>query len=211
MKVEPAKVGEVWLDSLPFCTGGTYEMARAWKAQGASGFLGYLGVINQTRLDYIFKAGLKFSPVTLAGEYEDGPSDEIGQLKALDIPQGAHAWLDLEGLKAFKSDPIMLGGKVNAWGRGIRSAQYGSALYVGSPQPFTSAELWDLEVNRYWHGQGSMRDRHGMLAEPFRSLGACRGWNMIQASPSQMFGGCLVDFNMMLGDYRNETPMVVVL
>ena len=209
MKIEPAKVGDVYLDSLPFSQAGTPEMARAWKAHGVAGFVGYLGFMNQTRLAYILDAGLKFSPVTLAGEYEDGPQDEVFQLKSLGVPEGAHVWLDLEGMKAFRSDPVVLAGKVNAWARGVRAAQYRSALYVGVPQPFTSEELWALSVDRYWHGQGSVRDRTGQLAEPFRNFQNCRGWNMIQAAPSKMLGGCLVDFNMIYGDYKGDVPMVV--
>lgn len=210
MRVDLARVGAVVLDSLPFSQAGTADIAQDWKCAGVSAFCGYLGAMNAQRLDYILNAGLGFMPVSFAGEYEDGAQDEIAQIKALDLPQGVSVWLDLEGMKAFRSDPITLGAKVNAWARDIRAAGYMPCLYVGVPQPFTSAELYDLGVVRYWHGQGSVRDRHGNLAEPFRSFQACRGWNMIQAAPSQMLGGCLVDYNMVYGDYRKDVPHWIV-
>lgn len=206
MKVELAKVGAVVLDSLPFSQFGTWGMACAWHGAGVSAFCGYLGSIDATRLGYVLDAGLAFMPVSYAGEYEDGAADEIKQIKALGIPQGASVWLDLEGMRAFKSDPVVLAGKVNAWARDIRAAGWMPCLYVGVPQPFTSAELFDLEVQRYWHGQGSVRDRHGLLAEPFRTFQQCRGWNMVQAAPSMELGGVMVDYSMVLGDYRGDVP-----
>lgn len=210
MKAEKAYVGALVVDSLPFSMGGTLAQAKALKERGVACLVGYLGSINATRLKHVLDAGLAFSPVTFAGEYEDGPADEIGQLKALGIPAGASVWLDLEGMKAFKSDPVQLAAKINAWADAIKGAGYMPCLYVGVPQPFTSEELYALRVVRYWHGQGSVRDRFGNLAEPFRSFSACRGWNMIQAAPSVTWAGVLVDANLVLGDYRGEVPAWVV-
>lgn len=210
MRVEPAKQGDVYLDSYPFSLGGTYEIAQRWKAQGVAGFVGYLGVMSAQRLDYIHRAGLSFMAVTRAAEYRNGPADEIAQLKALAIPKGSTVWVDVEGRSALvqhAADYALL----QQWSLGIAADQHMPGGYFGSPQPYTSEELYELPVQRYWHGQGFIRDRFDKPAEPFKSWDGTRYrmWNMIQAAPSRVFGGCLVDFNMVYGDGRNGFPMVV--
>ncbi len=197
MKVENAKVGAVVVDSLPFSQAGTATQAKALKEAGADAVAAYLGLISKERLAAILGAGVAYVPVTLAGEYNDGAGDEIAQLKALGIPAGVTVFLDLEGLAAFKSDPVDLAAKVNAWADAILAAGYVPGLYVGSPQPFTEAELWSLRVKRYWRGQGAIRDRFGKLAEPT----GC-GWCMTQMWPSHSRGGVWVDSNMAGQDYK---------
>lgn len=210
MKAVAAPVGALVVDSLPWSIGGTAEQAKALRALGVRGFVGYLGAMNAARLAALMAAGLAFMPVTFAGEYKDGAADEIRQLKALGIPAGASVWLDLEGTEAFRSDPVKLAALINAWADDIRAAGWMPCLYVGVPQPFTSAELYSLRVSRYWHGQGSVRDRKGELAEPFRDWSNYRGWNMVQAAPSVTWAGVLVDANLILGDYKGQTPVWVV-
>lgn len=210
MKIETAHVGAVCLDSLPFSQGGTAETVRVWKAFGVSCFIGYLGAMNPTRLGYVLDAGLAFMPVTFGGEYEDGAADEVAQLRALGIPTRnsdgtiVTVWLDLEGLKAFKSDPVALAAKINEWATAIVIAGFQPGLYVGNPQPFTSAELYALKVVRYWKGQGRCVDRNNALAEP-----GC-GWCMDQKWPSVSAGGLLVDYNMIGHDYQGRAPSWVV-
>lgn len=201
MRSEKAHVGAVVVDSLPFSMGGTPAQAAALKARGVAALVGYLGVITPARVAMVLDAGMAFIPVTLAGEYEDGPNDELAQLKALGIPSGATVFLDLEGLKAFKSDPVQLAAKIDAWAMAILAAGYIPGLYVGVPQPFTSQELWSLKVQRYWRGQGSVRDRKNDLAEP----SGC-GWCMTQMFPSVTWGNVLVDANMVGQDYRGRVP-----
>lgn len=201
MRSEKAPVGAVVVDSLPFSMGGTPAQAAALKARGVSALVGYLGVITPARVAMVLDAGMAFIPVTLAGEYDDGPNDELAQLKALGIPSGATVFLDLEGMKAFKSDPVQLAAKIDAWAMAILAAGYIPGLYVGVPQPFTSQELWSLKVQRYWRGQGSVRDRKNDLAEP----SGC-GWCMTQMFPSVTWGNVLVDANMVGQDYRGRVP-----
>jgi hypothetical protein len=205
VKVEQAKIGARVCDSLPYSQGGTAAQALALKADGCDCFVGYLGVMNATRLGYILAAGLAFMPVTLAGEYNDGPNDEIAQLKALGVPPQTTVWLDLEGMHAFKTNPAELIAKINTWANGIAAAGYMPGLYVGVPQPLTSDELWQLRVARYWRGQGSIRDRNNALAEPT----GC-GWCMDQKFPSHNRGGVWVDDNMVGQDYRARVPSWVV-
>lgn len=220
MRSAKAPVGSLVVDSLPFAGNGKLEQAKALKARGVSCLVSYLGAMTRERLAIVLAAGLAFMPVTFAGEYKDGAADEIAQLKALGIPAGASVWLDLEGRAASLvdiKDPVekekaakALAELVNRWADDIRAGGWLPCLYVGVPQPFTSADLYSLRVSRYWHGQGSVRDRFGQLAEPFKNYGACRGWNMIQAAPSVTWDGVLVDANLVLGDYKGETPVWVV-
>lgn len=177
MKAVTAHVGARVVDSYPYSIGGTLAQAKALKASGVDGMIGYLGSMNRDRLAYVFAAGLSFMPVTKAGEYADGPADELEQLRALGMPAGVSVWLDLEGLAAFKikSDPAKLAGQIKTWAEAIRAGGYMPCLYVGAPQPFSSEELWRLPVVRYWQGIGRCVDRSGALAEPSKC-----GWCMHQ-------------------------------
>lgn len=210
VRVETASVGARLVDSLPFSMGGTAAQAQALKRTGVDGFIGYLGSMTPARLAVVLDAGLSFMPVTLAGEYNDGADDEVAQLRALGIPAGTSVWLDLEGLAAFRSDPVALAEKVNAWADKIKANGWQPCLYVGAPQPFTSAELYALHVVRYWKGLGRCVDRFGKLAEP-----TC-GWCMIQQFHGQKSGmlwkdtGVFVDTNGVECDYQGRRPMWVV-
>lgn len=156
------------VDSLPFSQGGTAAQAKALKASGVDGLIGYLGAMNQTRLGYVIDAGLGFMPVTFAGEYKDGAADEIAQIKALRLPSGVTTWLDLEGLEAWNTPVDKLGGLIETWGGDIVTATGNIAgLYVGAPQPFTGKQLFALKnITRYWLGIGRCRGKDGLDAYP---------------------------------------------
>lgn len=201
MIASPARVGACVVDSLPFSQGGTAAQAQALKASGVDAVALYLGVATAARVALAIDAGLAVIPVTLAGEYNDGGADEVAELATLGIPMGATVFLDLEGLTAFHSDPVALASKINVWADAVAAAGYVPGLYVGVPQPFTSAELYALRVQRYWRGQGSVRDRSNALAEP-----AGCGWCMTQMFPSVVRGGVLVDCNMIGQDYKGRVP-----
>jgi len=204
MIVNQVHVGARGADSLPFSMGGTAEQARALKAAGYDFLVGYLGSMNPARLKYVLDAGLGFMPVTFAGEYEDGANDEIAQLRALGVPAGVSVWLDLEGMRAWKSDPKQLIAKIDAWADAVAAGGWMPCLYVGAPQPLTSAELHKLHVVRYWRGQGRCVDRTGALAEP------TNGWCMTQMFPSVTRGGVLIDANIVGQDYRGRVPSMLV-
>jgi hypothetical protein len=178
--------------------------AQGLRDSGYDFFVGYLGAMNPARLAMVLAAGMAFMPVTFGGEYEDGADDEVAQLKSLGIPAGVSVWLDLEGMKAFKDDPIRLIAKINAWADKIAAGGWMPCLYVGAPQPLTSAELHSLHVVRYWKGQGRCVDRTGHLAEP------TNGWCMTQMWPSITVEGVLIDANMIGQDYRTRAPAWVV-
>jgi len=202
IKVIPT--GSVVCDSLPFSNGGTEDQADKLQLLGVKCMVGYLGAMNRTRLQFILDQGMGFMPVTFAGEYEDGSSDELAQLKALGIPPGVTVWLDLEGMKAWKDDPVQLIAKLNAWSAPIAAAGYVAGLYCGVPQPLTSKELGDLpQFTRYWAGQGRQVDRFGNLSEP------TPGYCMRQFFPSVTWAGVLVDANMVGADYKGRFPTAV--
>ncbi len=210
MKVEKAFVGARGVDSLPFSQGGTAAQALALKATGVDFFVGYLGAMNAARLKYVLDAGLAFMPVTFAGEYTDGASDEIAQLKALGIPAGTTVWLDLEGLKAWHTDPPVLIDLLAKWANAIIAGGWMPGLYVGAPQPLTGKELYSLPFTRYWLGIGRCVDRTGDDAYP-----AC-GWTMRQDWHGQATGmmwrntGVFVDTNAIQCDHKGRLPAWVV-
>ena len=216
MKVEKAFVGARGVDSLPFSQAGTAAQAIALKKSGIDFFVGYLGAMSADRLDYILDAGLAFMPVTFAGEYTDGALDEIAQLKALKIPAGTTAWLDLEGLTAWKSDPKALMGKLTDWARAIAAEGWIPGLYVGAPQPLTGPELYSLPFTRYWLGIGRCVDRFGKDAYPAPESGAPAGWCVYQLWHGQTAGmmwrntGVFVDTNSIQCDHKGRLPSWVV-
>lgn len=202
MITKKAPVGAVVIDSLQFSQSGTQAQATALRASGVDAVAVYLGAINSARVGFLHNVGLGVIPVTFGGEYNDGSSDEIAQLKALGMPIGIHVFLDMEGLAAFHADPRVIIQKVKDWAVPLKAAGWIPALYAGVPQPLTSDELWHLPVEAYWKGQGRQVDRNGALAEPT----GC-GWCMTQMFPSVQRGGVLVDCNMVGSDFKGRTPI----
>lgn len=221
MKSAQAFVGARGVDSLPFSQGGTAAQAKALKESGIDFFVGYLGAMTPARLSAVLDAGLAFMPVTFAGEYKDGGADEVAQLKALGLPKGTSVWLDLEGLEAWKMDPGALMRLINDWAAPIAANGWLPCLYVGAPQPLTSAELFSLRVYRYWWGLGRCVDRTGALAFPSptdrngKLTEPSCGWCMIQNFHGQKSGmmwkdtGVFVDTNIIQCDYRGRLPVWV--
>ncbi len=200
MIVASARVTAVVVDSLPFSQNGTPTQATALAQSGVECLVGYLGAMTSARLAIVLASGMAFMPVSFGGEYEDGPLDEIAQLLSLGIPPGTSVWLDLEGLKAYHTDPIKLIAMIDAWADSIAEKGWMPCLYVGAPQPLTSGELHALHVVRYWKGQGRCVDRKGALAEP------TNGWCMTQMYPSVTRGGVFVDGNMVGQDHKGRVP-----
>lgn len=201
MRTEAARAGALVIDSLPFSQGGTLAQAKALRAEGVDCFVGYLGAMNATRLGYLLDAGIAFMPVTfgMSPKYYSGPTT-VAQCKELGLSAGCSVWLDLEGLPAFHTDPEMLIANANAWALAVQEAGFMPCLYVGVPQPLTSAELWSLRHVRYWHGQGIIKDLHNTLAAP-----RC-GFCMTQKYPSTHRGGLLVDDNTLQADKLGRVP-----
>jgi len=209
MKTATAFVGARVVDSFPYSMAGTATQAKALKATGVDGLVGYLGHMNAARLGYILDAGLAFMPVTVAGEYKDGAADEIAQLKALGIPEGTTVWLDLEGIDAWNTPADKLSALINAWAAAIKTSGYMPGLYVGAPQPLTGKQLYALGVQRYWLGIGRCVGKDGLDAYP-----DC-GWCMRQDWHGQKTGmmwkntGVFVDTNGVQCDHKGRLPVWV--
>jgi hypothetical protein len=201
LKISDVPVGAVVADSLPFSSAGNLLQAQALKAAGVNVVVGYLGIINAARLGCILTAGMGAWFVTTAGQYDGAVV--VKSLQALGLPKGVSVFLDLEGLTAFHADVPTLIAKINSWAAAILAAGFIPGLYVGSPQPLTSDEMWRLSVQRYWRGQGRIDDRNNALAEP------TGGWSVTQFYPSVIAGGVLIDKNMVGQDYHGRVPVMV--
>ena len=205
MKVVDVPVGSVVCDSLPFSLAPTRSAANGLSNNGVKAIAIYTGSVG-TAVQLALEEELGVIPVTRAGAYDNGASDELKWLQDNGLPKGANVFLDLEGKVTFQQHGDgKLTKLVTDWAVAIAAAGYIPGLYVGVPQPFTSDELWKLPVQRYWRGQGSVRDRNNSLAEPT----GC-GWCMTQMYPSVMRAGVLVDCNMVGQDYKGRVPNMAV-
>lgn len=171
--------------------------AARLKAAGFDGVMQYLGDVTADALQAILGAGLGFMPCTYADRF-DGPTT-VAELQAIGYPKGGTVWLDVEGVALMAPADIIA--KINAWGAAVAFAGYVAGMYVGAGCPLTSAELWALNVTRYWHSLSRVIDRLGVLAEP-----EC-GWCMLQLFDSQMRAGVWVDINAVQKDYRGRLPI----
>jgi len=199
MRNQTAKVGARGTDSVTVITA---DAAKRLKASGIDFCVRYLGNVTAEELAGILAAGLAFMPVTYANMFDGALA--VARCKALGLPLGTTVWLDVEGDSVWRTDPVALSGKINGWAAAVTAAGYVPGLYVGAPQPLTSAELGALGVVRYWHGQGRCVDHTGALAEP------PAGWCMWQMWPSVTWEGVNVDVNIIGEDYKTRLPAWVV-
>jgi hypothetical protein len=205
MKTQLAEVGSRGVDSYPYCLAGTEEQAKALRVSGLDFFVGYLGVITPGRLKYILDSGMAFMPVTLAGRYS-GP-EAVASCVKLGLPKGCTVWLDLEGQASYVMPPAELIAKINAWAKAMIAAGYQPGLYIGSPQPLTAAELYQLAVVRYWKAPSRVVDRNGVIHD-----GPKCGFCMYQLWDSRKWRrtGVFVDVDFIQKDFQGRLPSWVV-
>ncbi len=199
MKTQLARVGARGIDCVQTVR---VQDARALKAEGIDFCVRYLGGVSRTELDAILAAGLAFMCVTYANRFDGAQA--VAQLASLGLPKGTTVWLDVEGESVYKTPPLELIAKINAWAAAVKAAGFEPGIYVGSPQPLTSEELFKLGVVRYWNALSREQDRNGKLAEP-----SC-GWCMWQMHPSVMWAGVWVDVNIIGQDFHSRLPTWVV-
>lgn len=195
MFVQPVPPGARGTDSVQEISA---EQAKALAASGFDFCVRYIHSTTTQEVLDIVGAGLGFMPVTFADRF-DG-RDAADACAKLGLPAGVTVWLDLEGQNVFHLDRTILSQTINAWADAVKSGGFMPGLYVGVPQPLTSAELYALRVTRYWRGQGSIRDHANQLAEP-----TC-GWCMLQTYPSHWRSGVWVDVDVAQHDYHNRAP-----
>lgn len=205
MNAQPLKVGARGIDSEPWSHVGDAAHATALKNSGIDFVSLYLGAVTPDVLSNVLASGLGYVPVCYASAVfgaTPGPTT-VAQMRALGIPAGVSVFLDLEGAQTLPTaiEPGALADKINAWADAVAAAGYVPGLYVGSPQPFSSAELYALRVQRYWRSPARVVDRFGNLAEP-----SC-GWCMFQAWPSVTWEGVWVDVDFAYQDYRGRVPV----
>ena len=152
MKAVNVPVGARGLDSEPWSRRVSPASAQAVRASGVEFAMLYLGTMTAGSLANLLAAGLGYVPVTYADAFNG--LETVSQLHALGVPQGVTVLLDVEG-PGIMADPAGLITKINAWGDVVQAAGYIAGVYIGSPQPLTSAELSALRVFRYMRGQGS--------------------------------------------------------
>jgi len=100
-------------------------------------------------------------------------------------------------------EPANLIAQINAWATNIAVARFQPGLYVGANALLTSAELYALQVVRYWKGMSRLVDRNGNIAEP-----SC-GWCLSQFYKTVTLAGTQVDVDAIGYDYQDRLPMVV--
>jgi hypothetical protein len=203
--VKPAKAtpGALLVDSLQFSQSGTAEQAKAIRAI-ARGVYIYLGVATAEIVQIALDADLAVIPCTTANAF-DG-EHALRELAACGFCSGLTVQLDIEGASTLTVPLEQLTSEINGWAGTIKSGSFLPAGYIGTPQPFTSEELYALAVAGYWRGQGRIVDRFSSNEKPTLAEPRC-GWWAYQAWPSQEIGGVLVDFDMITADYEERVPV----
>jgi hypothetical protein len=194
-QAEDAFIGARGTDSVTLLTPTT---AAALKSLGFDFSVQYLGTVGTNTVQAILNAGLAFMPVTYADRF-DGPG-AAEQCARLGLPAGVTVWLDLEGIGPGLA-PAAVIAQINAWAKGIDDRGYMPGLYVGAGCKLTSAEIYALNVVRYWRGQSRLVDRNNDLVEP-----GC-GWCCTQLYPHVGRGGVDVDVDVIGCDFRNRLPV----
>lgn len=152
MKVEPSAKSLTWgVDTLRTETPAEFAKLRAarvmWRA-------GYIEKITFKELSDQLAAGIAFSPVTYALDFNAG--FHVARLEELGIPKGVTVWLDVEGSNLDAPSIIL---KINAWAATINAAGYEAGLYIGAGCPLTDAQLYALPlIKRYWHSVSRVPD-----------------------------------------------------
>lgn len=106
--------------------------------------------------------------------------------------------LDLEATGSVSASAIYTW--ATNWGETVRQAGYQAALYVGSGQPLSSQQLYDLKpFTHYWRGAGTV------------PAVATRGYEIIQGAFNRRFEGVAVDYDTVQADALGNLPVGVML
>ena len=193
MRAVPAHPFAMGVDTVVSLTPG---MCSALKSAGMRFAVRYLGGVGLLEVGTILDAGLAFMPVTYAGQYDGFRA--VQHMHDLNLPRGCTVWLDVEGAQ---ETPLELAAKINAWAHSVQAAGFDAGLYVGAGALLTSAQLYGLAVDRYWHSCSRVTDIAGAESAP-----AC-GWSMYQLNPyNTQVAGVTVDVDVIQQDYKGRVP-----
>jgi hypothetical protein len=184
---EKVRVGARLADTIELID--TPEKAKALLNAGIEGVFQYLGSVTPAVVDNILSSGLGFMPVTYADQFDGIRA--VAEMKALGIPLGTTAWLDVEAVSTM--DKTMLKGKINAWGSNIQYANFIAGLYVGEGIPLTADELYALVVTRYW------------MSASIVPIPRCH-YSVYQLFPTVTWGGMRVDLDVVREDAEGRVP-----
>ncbi len=185
--------------------------ARNLRAAGRDFAMRYLPTLTLAEVQALTQAGIgvmgvcygpskTWFPSPTAGTVEGGRA--VAQAKAAGLVAGTYLWFDLEGLDGRGLSALMVSQHVNAWARAVKAGGFGAGLYVGEGHLLTSAELYALEVDRYWQGCSRLVDRLGNIAEP-----GC-GWCVRQLFPDDVIvAGVEIDRDIIQADFLRRLPV----
>jgi len=208
MTVGVARIAPLFARGFDCLSPVTSQTIRRAVASGFGGFVGrYLETLTPTERDVIFAAGVPILLLTEARVDEplnantgrESGAISVARAQALEAPASVHVTIDLESPAAGSE----VAPHVNAFAGDLTAASFGAMLYVGQPQPSTSAELFAMAPARYFKAAGRIVDRFGALAEP-----AC-GWCVVQCAPlDQDLFGQDVDADFIQADNEGRRPIL---
>jgi hypothetical protein len=167
----------------------TPEKAKALLDAGIEGVFQYLGSVTPAVVENILSNGLGFMPVTYADQFDGIRA--VAEMKALGIPLGTTAWLDVEAVSTM--DKTMLKAKINAWGSNVQYANHIAGIYVGEGNPLSADELYNLVVTRYW------------MSASIVPIPRCH-YCVYQLFPTVVWGGVSVDLDFVREDAEGRVP-----
>jgi hypothetical protein len=146
--------------------------------------------------------GLLVTLFTYANELN--PAPRVAKMRALGVPAGVTAWIDVEGEQLAPQELI---GAINVCGRGFRDGGFDPGEYCGAGEVLTSVELTALIVDRYAHACSKVQDVGGLYAEP------ASGFCLFQGYPpnQRIRPDCplLVDWSCIFADYKGRLPTMI--
>ncbi len=208
MRLAAGKPGDLCVDVDEPLNSGVCGLMRAG---GVKGVWRYLSDLTTVEVAVITTAGLVLYFVNhsrLPGwipSAADGAADaktDIANLQRLGVPAGAHMFFDLEGVGGGRSTNLIV--HLDAYASAIKAAGYIPAVYVGAQALLTSAQLYALGFELYWHSGSDVTDITGAEAGP-----KC-GWSIYQGSivDIPMFG-VTIDWDFISGDFKGRLPVGV--
>lgn len=203
MKIAPLAPNILGVDTI--ATLSPFE-CRALVNLGYQFRCGYLDSMTPAEMRGQLSAGLPLLLYTYGNHFD--AEHALLRCKALDVPQGAHIVLDVEGVTATGLEPAALVNKINAWGERMKSQTFLPCMYYAEDVLLTSEEISALAVYRYHQGAARIRDRNGRAMDPMRGAALIQGRPVnvrLSAIPGKPF-----DVNFHRHDYHGDGFSAIV-